>query len=580
MFAIAMTSCKKDIETFIPNEISPADFGQMINADFSGEILDENGNPLQNVEITVGAKKTITDENGVFIVRDASVEERKAYLKATKTGYFNGSRTMIVQEGKLHFATIQLLEKITIGTFETAAGGAVDFEGVKLNFPANGIKLKSGGTYTGQVNVAAKYLDPTADETVLRMPGDLRGLNDKNEEFALATFGMMAVELTGAGGEELQVADDSEVEVRTPVPASYLGAAPATIPLWHFDEEVGMWIEEGSAILEGNEYVGTVSHFSFWNHDFPYPLVDIKGQIVDEDGNPLPNVQVKINVVDEKFYGYGNTNDDGFFCGLIPKDYDLEITVYGSGPCSQSTLYQELIGPFSDDVTLPTIVVTDDPGNLITATVTGRLVDCDGNPVSNGYIRGTFNRAWLNIFVEADGTFEYTGTFCDLTDDLEIQGYDMTNAMKTDELTYTVAANIQTGDLEACDMIDFYIKYILDGNPEVLIPDVTMGPDTISGGSSSIYGYLSQNQFINFSVDAVDITGTFPITEWAGSGGVSTLNVDGLYENRNSTVMVTITRFDSSPDSGVVIGTFSGEFTDVDPGGTHTISGSFRAQRK
>lgn len=573
LFAVAMSSCRKNIDDFVPNEITLPDYSKMVNADFGGEILDENGNPMPDVAISIENKETTTDENGVFLIRDVEVSERKAYLQAKKSGYFNGSRTMIVQEDKLHFATIQLLEQTIVDNFQTADGGMVEFQGVTLNFPADGIKLKDGGSYSGNVNVAAKYLDPTADATIEQMPGDLRGINEKGEEVVLATFGMMAVELIGDGGEELQVADGLEVEVRTPVPASYQGAAPATIPLWHFDEDQGLWVEEGMATLEGNEYVGKVSHFSFWNHDFPYPLVDIKGQVVDEDGNPIPNIRVKIQVVGEKYYGTGPTNDDGFFCGLIPKDFELELIIYGSGPCNQTILYQEIIGSFSDNVTLDPVVVVDDPGNAITATVTGRLVDCDGNPVTNGYVRGVFNGRWFNIFPDdTDGTFELSYVFCDLTDDLEIQGYDIGNALQTDLLTFPIDSDIQTGDLKACDQLDEYIEYNLDGD-DFTIPFPNGFPE---GDWTYIDAQLDSFTHINFLVEGRDMTGTFPIVNWQGQS--SSLSVNGNYSPQNVTVEVTFTAVALMPEE-FFIGTFGGDFDDRN-GDTHTLSGDFRIKRK
>lgn len=39
------------------------------------------------------------------------------------------------------------------------------------------------------------------------MPGDLRGIDTDGYMKGLTTYGMAAVELTGAGGESLQIAD-------------------------------------------------------------------------------------------------------------------------------------------------------------------------------------------------------------------------------------------------------------------------------------------------------------------------------------------------------------------------------------
>ena len=335
LFAVAMSSCRKDIDRFIANEITPPDFSKMVNADFGGEILNELGQPMEDVTVSIGGKETTTDENGFFLIRDVQVSERKAYLQAKKSGYFNGSRTMIVQEGKLHFANIQLLEKKVAGSFQTTNGGIVEFEGVTLNFPADGIKLKDGGSYSGNVNILAKHLAPDDDFRDLKMPGDLRGINSRGEEIVMATFGMSAIELVGDGGEELQVADGASVEMSTTLPASFAALAPGTIPLWFFNEETGLWEEEGEAILQGDKYVGTVTHFTWWNNDFPYDAVNVKGQIVDEDGNPIPDLHVNIRVVGDAYGGHGHTNEDGIFCGGMPKGLELELTIVGpyGGPC-------------------------------------------------------------------------------------------------------------------------------------------------------------------------------------------------------------------------------------------------------
>ena len=59
------------------------------------------------------------------------------------------------------------------------------------------------------------------------------------------------------------------------------------MPLWYFDEDGGYWIEDGVATLQGNTYVGEVTHFTFWNYDFPYPSATLCITLQDESGNPL-----------------------------------------------------------------------------------------------------------------------------------------------------------------------------------------------------------------------------------------------------------------------------------------------------
>ena len=573
--SLAMTSCKDDINMFTANEVSLADFGREVSADFGGIVMIESGQPLENVEITIGDLTTTTDENGVFLIRDAKVLERKAYIKATKANFFNGSRTMVVQEGKLHNVRIQLLRKGTVGNFESADGGIIEFEGVELTFPTEGVKLKSGGSYSGKVFVQARHLDPNDDGTFEQMPGDLRGIREDGSQAVLGTYGMMAVELSGANGEELQVADGTEVTVKTPVPAGFGATAPATIPLWHFDEEEGMWIEEGEATLDGDFYIGTVSHFSFWNHDFPYPLVNIKGRVLDKDGNPLQNIRVKIQIVGEKFSGFGPTNDDGYFCGLIPKDYELEISVFGYNPCGGDVLYEANLGTFTEDVTLADIVIDPDPTVSRTVSLSGRLINCDDEPVTNGYVRVNIGRLRYTIFVDdTDGTFEFTTVTCDPSVELTVTGIDLEKLKSADQQTFTVNDDVMTGDIRVCDDLDEFMEYTLDSNPKVTIPDFDMGPD---GGITYMNAELDSFMRISFAVEAVGVLGTFPLVNWQANG--TSLSVDQYWNPADVTVEVTYTQYDTDP-GGYIIGTFDGDFREVSPDGipgdTHTLSGRFR----
>src|SRR5690606_37192675 len=101
-----------------------------------------------------------------------------------------------------------------------------------------------------------------------QMPGMLMGVVDDEPQLMLS-YGMVGVELSDAMGQPVQLAPGSPATVRFPVMASQQSDAPATIPLWWFDEDLGYWIQEGEAALVGTEYVGEVAHFSWWNIDVP-----------------------------------------------------------------------------------------------------------------------------------------------------------------------------------------------------------------------------------------------------------------------------------------------------------------------
>jgi len=210
--------------------------------------------------------------------------------------------------------------------FDAATGGSYAFDNadVQLTFPANAIKNDATGeAYTGTVFVAAQYLDPTSNNVFDQMPGNLQGINTENEEGALMTLGMTAVELQGAAGEKLNIAEGQTATVSVPAPAG-VDNLPTEVPLWSFDETIGLWVEEGLAILENGVYTGEVSHFSFWNWDVYAPSADFFAVLEDENGIPIPNMVVQITS-GTMGTGYGYTDENGLVGGMVPADEVLTI---------------------------------------------------------------------------------------------------------------------------------------------------------------------------------------------------------------------------------------------------------------
>ena len=169
-------------------------------------------------------------------------------MTAEKAGFIHASRAVVPSSGTNKVRIMMLPETIAgstaSGTQETIAlanGASVALEGDYI---------KADGTnYTGNVNVIMHHLDPVDENMQDQMPGMLYAANAQNEEVMLQTFGMLAVELRGSGGEDLNIAEGSSAEIRMPLDASLLNDAPATIPLWYFDEVNGYWIEDGQATL-------------------------------------------------------------------------------------------------------------------------------------------------------------------------------------------------------------------------------------------------------------------------------------------------------------------------------------------
>lgn len=557
LMAFIWQSCWKDD--------APPFFEPTAEVSFSGRVTDAQGQPVTDAAVRAGGAFAKTDENGVFRLQAVRLPARDARLSVNKIGYFEFSRSYIVEEGAEKLVEVQLVNRELVGTLNASAGGALTVPGGgKLDFPAGSVARSDGSVYNGTVRVFAHYIDPTSDNWFLQMPGDLRALNLGGEEVGLVTFGMMAVELESNAGEPLQVASGQTVEIRMPVQTDQNSAAPETIPLWWYDSDRSRWIEEGSAQRQGNEYVGRVSHFTWWNCDFPGERVQLSGQVFLGDlDHPLSGVHVWVCPQNNSIgwgCGHGETDMGGNFAGGAPLGIPLEISIsITSGPCAGQTLYSQSIGPFSADTDLGAIII---PGSQLQSfTVSGRIADCSQQAVTSGYARISSNGVTGYAFTDNDGKFTHTFVCLPSPADVTVTGYNTALLLQSAPETFTNAVSpLATGNLETCNTLTEFIQYLLDG-----VSFVDADPAIEYWAPyTNIYGGQTPF-FISFSNNAQ--TGDFPVLGFSvGQDSIGTPNIT-----------TTVTEFGNPGEH--VIGSFNGTYQDVQ-GNNHTVSGSYKVLRQ
>ena len=112
------------------------------------------------------------------------------------------------------------------------------------------------------IPVRFDYADP--------IPGDF-GAVYQGKQVRLGTFGAFHLLPRDAQGQPLAMAPGKHASVSLPIQPGQRAAAPATIPLFHYDEDTGQWLEDGTLTRSGDAYVGVVTHFSVFNADTVFP---------------------------------------------------------------------------------------------------------------------------------------------------------------------------------------------------------------------------------------------------------------------------------------------------------------------
>lgn len=578
LIAITTVKCQKEQSFDVPNVPPTTNAANPITAHLQGVVVDENGTPTSGALVMVGTKTATTGTNGFFRIKDAALDKSASVVKIEKAGYFVGYRTFMATEGSNH-VKVKLVKKQLVGTVSATSGGVATLAiGASVTLQSNGIVKKAGGAYTGDVQVYAAYIDPAAADIAETIPGSFMADDKDNKRVLLKSFGMLAVELESTSGEKLQIATGKTAELKTPIPTTLLATSPSTIPLWYVDEVTGLWKEQGTATKVGNNYVGNVSHFSFWNCDVPMNAVTLSFRLVTSGGLPIVDAYVYLQ---SQFNGSagGYTNFNGEVSGLVPANENLNLLIQIN--CNATSSTAQSLGSFNQNTNLGNIVSTT---NIPIIVVSGNLVNCSGQPVSNGevYVQGN---GWPSyITANSSGNFGYAYLKCSTNPiSMEIMGIDNTTQQQGPINSFTINnTNINIGTLVACgNSSSQFINYTLDGTNYSItnLVDSSKGytfifnnnpPIIYTSGLIFMDANSSKNIIINFNS---------PITS-IGNYNINSLYSQNSYRTPLSSSTIKITNFPLVNNLEFYEGNFSASYNDaVTPSLVHSINGNFRIRK-
>ena len=561
--------------------IIPADLTTKVTASLiSGFITDGNDFAVKDATVKIGTITVLSDKYGYFEVRNMQVVQNAAVVNVTKQGFFKGIKTFIAVANKGAFFRIKLIPKTLSGTLNGGTGGTVIVTGgLLISFPANAIVNASTNTaYSGTVNVTAYKIDPTSADMTRIMPGDLRGLNSDSQLQLLTSYGMAAVELTSAGGELLQIATGKKATMTMPIPSTIIAAAPATIPLWFFNETNGLWKQEGSATKIGNNYVGDVSHFSFWNYDVPANYVQFNCTVVNTIGQPVQNAYVKISLVSNpNNAGYGYTDSSGYVSGAVPNNAQLKLEVFANAACGGAAAFSQNFSTTNSNIAFGNATINT---TTSIAVLTGSINNCAGSPVTNGYVVIREGNLYNRIALSNTGTYTYNKLFCSFPTSITLVGEDVTNLQQNSPVTYVVTSagvnNIP--GITACGInTQQFISYTVNGTAYNLTAPTDSLNFFIGSGGSNIAGVnaFTMNNNINCSMQ-------FNSTGIALNSSQNLQSFTATQINDSSTITtpisVNITEFGAVGQ--FVAGNLSGSLTGPPPANTiYNITCNFRVRR-
>ena len=345
--------------------------GRMEDIALSGIVRDASGTPIEGVSIVSGSSAATTNTDGFFEfdqIQVVSVLNDRSVVRFSKAGYFDVVRSMDADDDAADGASWEVVmcrkennDFTSIKTYSSSSSDQTLQAGeMKIDMPQDGYKVDgTGAGYTGKVKSEMVYLDPNNERFSEMMPGgDLAAVRSDNSSAQLVSYGMTDLNMYAENGDKLQLKDGSKAKLTFPIPAGMGENPPASIPLWSFNEQTGLWEEEGSAALQGNVYVGEVAHFSWVNLDYPEDQGTVYGYVKDDTGKILPGVRLNIG----QLLTSTVTQSNGYYSHIVPANTDFSITVkdlYYGGIDQKVSVKVPALSPGEKrqvDITLPHLV--------------------------------------------------------------------------------------------------------------------------------------------------------------------------------------------------------------------------------
>ncbi len=318
-------------------------------ATVSGQVVSSStGQAVSGAAVRSGGVSTTTDGTGRYTLNNVPAGT-SVVVNFDSSGYAPTLARVALKAGGSLSANARLTPVAASVQFDAAAGtvATVPNSTAQVALPAGGlVNAASGAAASGSVTVDLAPIDPAADAG--NMPGDFQSSTG-----AIESFGALNVTLRDANGNRLNLANGQTSTIRIPVSTRAPSLTP-TMPLYYLDETSGLWVQQGTATLQGVApalyYEGTVGHFSVWNIDRPAETLFLTGCLVDDQNKAVPNATVETNGQNYSGKGSSTTDANGNFSVGMMRGTGVAAVFATSGGRFSNVVQA---GPSDNNITLP-----------------------------------------------------------------------------------------------------------------------------------------------------------------------------------------------------------------------------------
>lgn len=348
-------------------------------ATLTGTITNAAGAPILGARVSDGTNDTLTDDTGHYSLGvDA---DQNVSITADFLNYVQNAHSINISKDETANLDLTLVNVDNIIHFDASSGVIATVKGAKITLPSSAYVLADGTLYSGEVTAKIAYNRVTSVSGESAFPGTFIGLQEDGSSTGIRSYGFIDVTLQDANGNPLQLADGATAVLTYPMDPN-IAETPATIPLWYYDVDKGIWIEEGQATYDAisQTYSGNVSHFTTWNLDAKFNGAQFQGCLEDGSGQRISDSELYVITSGWRKIKH-NTDSSGTF-KFINAPSDLNITFYAKANDLYSRPFSFNLSP-GEQKNLSSCIVVDQNINQLFVQVKGKVMASDGSPMSN-----------------------------------------------------------------------------------------------------------------------------------------------------------------------------------------------------
>ncbi|WP_341936834.1 hypothetical protein [Marinimicrobium sp. C2-29] len=354
-----------------------------VDLDFN--VQSHDGARLEGASITLDEETLDSDEGGSVSFTIPSSDE--VVVQTRMEGYISQSIKVPAEEDSITpIRLMRVKQTLNLDAIEEARTLSANDLGARITFPANAFVTPDGEPADGSASVQVTPWD-IANGELNAMLGNGQALDAGGAEAELISAGMITVDVHNDDGDYLQLAPGATAEIQMDLPHDSINnealRVGSTIPMWHFDEDQGVWIEDdstlGTVVASATSPVGLavhaeVSHFSTWNWDFKFEnggSINVECRLLDDSAVPCA-VTADITLDDgSTFTRNGQVAETGTTIVNMPNSATIDWFATSLGG---------LLGEHTSDMSGDVIIELEEPtteNNVRCELPDGTGVDCE-----------------------------------------------------------------------------------------------------------------------------------------------------------------------------------------------------------